>query len=421
MRSGPTTRLWTLSDDPQEYARYKSLLDGSLKSVLDAPKIRAALREHGLAAFGASARLILLHDPCDIRKPHSARLEKIGTVRSLTGDLILGYQTFNSVALDESANRLRLLDISVFSNGDERYVTQKERDAHRRGVLVKNNPARAEIVETHLTAGDDIAFQAIFQDQLRRISTAFKAQQPGIKLCHVLDRQFDGAPYFEFIGGELQDEFVIRLKASRNDPGETGGKLMTRKFACGSTLFFEKISFKSKAYQGVSGDLEWDNVTLGGQTYALVRIRLRDAKGQPIFKNPMLLLTNLPIETAEQALAVYRTYFKRAKIEAVFKFLKETLGWEDFQIRDFEAIQNLIAFAFFIGAYFYEIESKIALNPILILICRLGGGKGKMTRHFLHKGLQALIIAESVQNFREKNHIDDATFRQMLAVANGRT
>jgi hypothetical protein len=388
---------------------------------LDAPKIQAALREHGLAAFGAAERLLLLHDPCDIRKPHSRRLENIGTVRSLEGDLIPGYQTFNTVALDDPAKRLRLLDCSVFSNGDERYVTQKERDAHRRGALVKANPARAEIVETHVAAGDDIAFQAIFRDQLRRMSTAFKAQRPGIKLCHVLDRQFDGAPYFEYIGRELQDEFVIRLKASRNDPGETGGKLMTRKFACNSTLFFEKISFKAKIYQGVSGDLEWDSIALGEHTYALVRIRLRDAKGQPIFKNPMLLLTNLPIKTAAQALAIYRTYFKRAKIEGVFKFLKETLGWEDFQIRDFEAIQNLIAFAFFIGAYSYEIESEIALNPVLIWICTLGGGKGKMTRHFLHKGLQALIIAESVQNFRRDNHIDDSTFREMLAVAHGRT
>lgn len=416
MTGGSTTRLWTLSSDHREYARYKSLLDGSLKSVLDAPKISNVLIGHGLTAFGAAERLILLHDPCDIRKPYSTKLEHLGDVRSLDGKLISGYSTFNTVALDEAANRLRLLDISVFSNGDPSYVTQKERDAHRRGTLVKQDPTRAAEIEKLLADDADTGLRSIFEDQLQRVSRAFKAQRLDIKLCHVLDRQFDGAPYFEFIAQTLQDDFVIRLKASRNDPGDADLKLMTRKFAHSTPLVFEKISFKAKLYQDVSGDLEWDQITLKQHDYAVVRIRLKDRDGKPLFAAPMLLITNLPVENADQALAIYRTYLKRAKIEAVFKFLKETLGWEDFQIRDFEAIQNLIAFAFFIGAYFYEIEDALAKNPTLVWICRLGGGKGKISKRFLFKGLQALLTYESIHAFRQKHRIDDEIFRQMLAV-----
>jgi hypothetical protein len=63
----------------------------------------------------------------------------------------------------------------------------------------------------------------------------------------------------------------------------------------------------------------------------------------------MLLLTNRKIKTAEQAHGVYFTYLKRSKIEGVFKFLKDVLGWEEFRVRDFESIKNIIALCFFIG------------------------------------------------------------------------
>ena len=61
-------KLWTISEDKAEYERSKRLLDGSLKSVLDEEKTSGAIREHSVGALGDEGRLIVLHDPCDIRK-----------------------------------------------------------------------------------------------------------------------------------------------------------------------------------------------------------------------------------------------------------------------------------------------------------------------------------------------------------------
>ena len=47
------------------------------------------------------------------------------------------------------------------------------------------------------------------------------------------------------------------------------------------------------------------------------------------------------IKTAEDANLVYQIYLKRSRIECVFKFLKEGMGWEEIQIQDFQSIQNL--------------------------------------------------------------------------------
>jgi hypothetical protein len=66
-------------------------------------------------------------------------------------------------------------------------------------------------------------------------------------------------------------------------------------------------------------------------------------------------------------------------MESVFKFLKEVLSWEAFQVSDWESIKNLIAISFFVGGYFYEIDSELTKNTTIIMSCDLGGGKGKIT------------------------------------------
>jgi len=109
----------------------------------------------------------------------------------------------------------------------------------------------------------------------------------------------------------------------------------------------------------------------------------------------MLLLTNRKIKTAYQAHGIYFTYLQRSKIEGVFKFLKDVLGWEEFQVRDFESIKNIIALCFFIGGYFYEIESELIENTTIQYICDLGGGKGKYTRYYFLQGLAKIRNEQS--------------------------
>lgn len=124
--------------------------------------------------------------------------------------------------------------------------------------------------------------------------------------------------------------------------------------------------------------IEYDGVSFEDETYTVVQLTLFDRKGRKIFKDSMLLLTNRKIETIKQAHGIYLTYLKRFKIEGVFKFLKDVLGWEEFQVRDFESIKNIIALCYFIGGYFYEIESELCENVTIQRICDLGGGYGQV-------------------------------------------
>lgn len=164
----------------------------------------------------------------------------------------------------------------------------------------------------------------------------------------------------------------------------------------------DKIRLNKKVYQDVTRIIEWGKQNFKGKDYSVVRIILLNRKRKEIFLKPMLLITNLPVAKAKEAVETYLIYLKRAKIEGVFKFVKNALGWEEFQVQDWESIKNIIALAFFIGGYFYEIEPELANNPVILWICQLGGGKGKITRHYFLEGLKNLLIHRQVERFREK-------------------
>jgi len=164
-------------------------------------------------------------------------------------------------------------------------------------------------------------------------------------------------------------------------------KIINTKLANKERFYIQKLQVKGKVYQQASCFIEYDDITFGEQTYTIVRVTLNDKKGQKIFKEPPRMLTNRQIKTTSPSHGIYFTYLKRSKIEGVFKFLKDVLGSPEFQVRDFESIKNIIALCFFIGGYFYEIESELIENTTIQYICDLGGGKGKYTRYFFLQGL----------------------------------
>lgn len=49
--------------------------------------------------------------------------------------------------------------------------------------------------------------------------------------------------------------------------------------------------------------------------------------------------------------------------------------------------------------------------------CDLGGGKGKVTRHYFLQGLKKLLIAQRVNQFREQHNSSDGLYAEMQAYA----
>ncbi len=84
---------------------------------------------------------------------------------------------------------------------------------------------------------------------------------------------------------------------------------------------------------------------------------------------------------------------QRMKIESVSRFCKQELKWESPRIDDWQTMQNLLTFIYFVAGYFYEVEHELKNDPTVIWIAQLARSKGKVTPHFIIKGLGIIFLS----------------------------
>lgn len=377
-------KIWTLSSDRNEYERWAYQLSKK-EGGLDIAALNEMMLRHSVSGLEGTHSVVMVHDVCPLRKPYAQQMENIGQVRSLEGNIINGYESFNSVAIGQ--DRLHLLACTPFSSKEEQ--TDKK----------------------------ELAFE-----QISRVSQAFKAANPQVVLTHLIDREADDAEFFDKIDS-LTDRYVIRAKANRNSDvqgwHEQKGKqcpvkLIRKQLDHCFTQHFDKFMHGGRVYEQAQGRVEYERVWVGGQWRYAVKVRMLTRDGKALFKDPMLLITNIVVDSEQMALHVYRLYLKRSKIEAVFKFLKQHLGWEEFQVRQLVAIKHIILLCFFIGSYFYEYEPELTKNEFMVTVCQLAKGKGKVTRHFFLKGLQILAQTQLALHFFQEQNLSQEQIQQLF-------
>jgi hypothetical protein len=411
-------KLWTNTANRAEYLRMRRLIGlDTAKNILDDTKISEALLENGITRLAAKDELLILHDGSDIRKEHASKLEDLGKVRGLNGKIINGYSSFNTVAVDLSGKDITLLSTEIYSNRSESFIPQKDLKLISKPLSKKANAEQAahyKEITAKVVENEYINSSIVAKQQLKRISVALKEASPDKRLTHVIDRGSDDDETFKLIDGELNDEFVIRLKSSRLAQQQDEllkEKLVNKKFKYKNRKNYPKIQIKSKVYKDASCIVEWGEQLNG---YNIVRVQLLTSDGKAIFKLPMLLISNKEVTSAEQATSIYHIYLKRPKIEGVFKFLKEVLGWEDSQIREYSAIKTLLTFCYFVAGYFYEIESALVENDTIKFIAYLGGGKGNVTRTYVLRGFAKMITKVTVDEAIDEFNITPEQIQEIM-------
>ena len=399
------------------------MLDNSLKNVLDDKKISKALRDNSVEKLGNESKVYAISDHCDIRKEYSRELENLGQVRDLRGNIINGYSSLGTILLNENKKDITLTNMTVFSNKEERFVSQDElKKYHNKKIEDKNRASKIkELVDSDTHINNTVSLIR----QSKEVSNSLKSKNSDIVICHIHDRFGDNIEYFKHIDSILKDQFVIRVKASRNSNkkkinakgNEVGIKLIDVEFSNKKEYIIKKLKLKGKLYQQAKVLIEWDAVELSKTAYNTVRITLKTRDNVPIYKQPMLLISNIKIKDYKDAKEIYHTYLLRSKIESVFKFLKDILGLEEFQVRDFNSIKNLITLCYFIGNYFYEIESALIEHPVIEMLCEMGGGKDTISRHFFLEGIKKLLIVNNVLKFKQNNSISTKQWGEMALFA----
>lgn len=415
------SRLYTLSKSNSEYVKKCRMFSGELKTIVDTKKLNISLLKNATPFFKDKNIVCNIHDGSPIRKPESKSLDGLGKVKSLGNKIVNGYETFNSVMVDVKGESIRLLSCVPYSNGEANFVSVTERYAYETGQL-KNKTRREEIAK-YDELGESFNQKTIVFNQLREINRGIKEENPDLTIVDIFDRGFDDAELFE-LEAELGNEFIVRGKANRNgtelyldeNGKERAVKLIRQKFYKGDEVFYSKIKFRGKTYKDAKGVFEWNTASIKGKVYSILRVCFYRKDGKKIFKDDMLLITSMSIDSIYMANTIWELYMQRGKIEAVFKFCKQELNWEAPRMDDWTTMRNLLSMVYFIAGYFYEIEDELTHDPSAQWLAKLGDGKGKVTVHFLLKGLAKIIGYLEIKLLLDNNIIDQEDLKVATSI-----
>jgi hypothetical protein len=322
---------------PDQHTKFLSRLD-RVEAHLAADndfddEVKEALPGVWLPLIADETPLIL--DLSDLAKPLAKQMDYLATVRDgSTGELVNGYWLVEIYASVGHKNPVPVL-LEPFS--------------HEEPCSAGQNPIVLKAVEK------------IFKTTCNR----------GVL---VADRGFDSGVMFDhWLDGKHR--FVVRLVGNRNllrfieppDKSEPGQWVPVRASQLAEQVptphrFSRVVKRRGRATLRIT-QIGWVKVRLPGREEPLTMVVSRIA-GED---TPMMLLTNLPVETADDAARVVRYYVRRWECEEAIRFLKSQVHIEKIRTFRWRAITRLVLLAVVVMVYLASItETNIDLAERLI-------------------------------------------------------
>lgn len=348
------------------------------RSEFDPDRLVAKLQAHGVERLRGETDLWVIFDGSDLRKPYAETMAHLQRVKRLEGEgSVNGYRMLNAIGLGRSGRR-GLLYHRLFSSEAPDFVSEP---AETRAALRSVGAALAPLAAA------------------------------GAEVSAILDSGFDD----EAVWGEVWGQgwhLVCRL--SHRDrwvaaPDGTPCQLHTlaprlRPLArVEAELVVRKEGQSRPKLQPVTATVAATPVVVrwrpGRRTHEegpeqRQRCWLVEARLERVAAEPWWLLTDHPVETAEQALRIFRMYCQRWAIEDAFKVGKTCLGWEDVQVLEFEAVRLLVALGWVAAGFLYDLGVTLEWGEVRLLR-RLGGGEERPNRPpgkiVLMRGLRRLL------------------------------
>jgi Transposase DDE domain len=360
------------------------------RSDLTADTLTATLQAHGVERLGGEAAIWVILDGSDLRKPHATAMEGLQRVKRLAGGgTVPGYCTLNAIGVGPA--KRGLLYHRLFSSAAADFVSESaEERAAIQSVGEALRPLGAEVTWI-LDAG--------FDDAARWSDVWGQGQHLLCRLAH-RDRWVEtpaGEPcHLQALAPRLRPLARVEAEVVVQKTGQTRPKLQP------VTATVSSLPLVVRWVPGL-------RTTAEGAAQAkpcwLVEVRLERVDGEPWW-----LLTDRPVETAEQAAEIFRMYCQRWAIEDAFKVAKTCLGWEEAQVLSYAAVRLLVALGWVAAGFLFDLGVTLEWSEVRLLR-RLGGGEDRPKRPpgkiVLTRGLRRLLdllATEAILAAEERQH-----------------
>ncbi len=348
------------------------------RSDLDPDHLLAKLQAHGVDRLQGEPELWVVLDGSDLRKPYAQRMDHLQRVPRLAGGgTVNGYRTLNVIGIGTGGRR-GLLYHRLFSSHAPDFVSEAaETRTAIASVATALTPLVADgaAVTWALDAGfDDVAVWSALWAQAHHLVCRLAHRDRWVRAaagapCQVRDLAAQLRPL-----AEVQAEMVVQKFGQRRP------KLQPVTATVAATPL--KVTWRP----GLRTTTEGAERT---QACWLVEVRL-----ERVAQEPWWLLTDRPVETADQATTIFRLYCQRWAIEDAFKVAKTCLGWEDVQVLDYDAVRLLVALGWVATGFLFDLGVTLEWADVRLLR-RLGGGEDRPNRPpgkiVLTRGLRRLL------------------------------
>ena len=152
------------------------------------------------------------------------------------------------------------------------------------------------------------------------------------KATFVFDRGYDMNNLFKYMYKNNQD-FIVRLTEKRN-------LFYKGKWYKSPTLRYSRKG-KIKTIVTFEGEQKKCYISVLNVQITAAKKNMRLVMVYGLGDKPMMLATNKPIISQEDAIGILRLYMSRWRIEEYFRFKKQEYDFENFRVRNLIAINNL--------------------------------------------------------------------------------
>lgn len=346
------------------------------RSELDAGKMREALQKAGVRRLVGAEEVWVALDTSDLRKPHATEMEALMEVRDLEGRPVTGYRILNALGITPGARGL--LYHHLFSSTEEGF--KSEPYEYRQAVTCVGAALAQEGIEADITwlldrAFDDQAFWGV----------VWKQKQHLVGRLQHLDRWIRAPDKLGRFQKTKVEQYGFRLPQMARVETELRVRLGNQRKAKKQSVTVLLYAGPMKVDYQVGREKEQDPQT---KQVWLMRAQVLGCN------NRLWLMTDHAIESAEDAQRVFQMYRMRWAVEDAFKFIKQSLGWEEVQVLALEAIRFLVALAAVAAAFLFEWGATLEWEGVQLL-ARLGGWiprkNAKPGKIILSRGLRRLI------------------------------
>jgi hypothetical protein len=227
---------------------------------------------------------------------------------------------------------------------------------HAIGLLLASRHKAASVVQLVLmrwwtSRGIWASFERDEQLKLLRVV----AQEWGKRLLHVFDQGFSGSPWLGALHG-FDVRFTIRWNKKFHLVSTEGIKQPPWHFSRGKKGLEPRQIYDAVKKKTVEGTVLWyavEHPDFPGWQLTLVVSRRKNGK-------PWYLLTNEPVETADDAWRIAMAYIRRWQIEMAFRHLKSEMAIQSLRVYDWEPRLKLLGLVSLAYAFLMELMKETA-------------------------------------------------------------